>query len=307
MDIYIAIATRDRETLLERTLASVGQCRIPEGFKETLVVENGARGRTEHVVNAAPPSLRAHYMFEAVGNKSRSLNAALAPIRQGLIIFLDDDVRVPPDLLERYAAAGREAGPGRFFGGPVAPDYEEEPPSWVLAYLPASATGWKLEDEPADGTGLRTFLGFNWAAFAEDIHRVGGFSEDFGPGSATGSIGQESYMQRRLLAEGGQALYVRDALVHHWVPKDRCSPAFAAERAFKDGIRTGLLKANYHGRFVAGYPIRQVRKSLQQWMRWQLRRLGGSSNGGFAERIAFEHARGVARGLALKRSRENRA
>ena len=112
-----------------------------------------------------PPSLEARYLFEPAGNKSRALNAALAQIDDGLVVFLDDDVRPAPEVLELYATAARAAGPGCFFGGPVEPDYEAAPPEWLTAFLPPSARRW-CPDEAQLAT-KPFFLGFNWAAFAE--------------------------------------------------------------------------------------------------------------------------------------------
>ena len=77
MKIFVVLATREREELLARTLASLAQCRRPEGFRGTLVVENGLRGGAERVVREAAATLEARYLFESVGNKSLALNAAM--------------------------------------------------------------------------------------------------------------------------------------------------------------------------------------------------------------------------------------
>ena len=63
------------------------------------------------------------------------------------------------------------------------------------------------------------FLGLNWAAFASDLKEVGGFDPRFGPGSATGSTGQETAMQRRFLAAGLHGRDVPHAEVWHWIPR----------------------------------------------------------------------------------------
>ena len=60
-------------------------------------------------MRAAPASLDARYLFESAGNKSKALNTALAQIGEGLVVFLDDDIRVGPDLLEVYAEAARSS------------------------------------------------------------------------------------------------------------------------------------------------------------------------------------------------------
>ena len=298
MKVSVVLATRDREDLLARTLASLAQCRIPETFGGTFVVENGQLGATERVVREAPAALDARYLFEPVGNKSRALNAAVAQIDDGLVVFLDDDVRVVPELLEAYVAAARRVGPGHFFGGPVAPDYEEPPPAWLIEFLPVSARGWR-PDDPSRANARPFFLGFNWAVFADDLRRVGGFSEHFGPGSDSG-MGDESDLQRRLMTAGVMAVCVAEALVYHWVPRNRCSPAWALERAYRGGIRTGLLKEDELGPIIAGYPLFVVKRTVKSWLRSQIRRLNRERVDRFAAQFNYQREKGVLRGVMLR-------
>jgi GT2 family glycosyltransferase len=298
MKIFVVLATREREDLLARTLASLAQCRRPEGFRGTLVVENGLRGGTERVVRKAAATLEARYLFVSASNKSRALNAAMAQIDEGLVVFLDDDVRVLPDLLEVYAAAARRAGPGQFFGGPVAPDYEEAPPDWLIEFLPLSARGWR-PDDPSQATTRPFFLGFNWAAFAGDLRRIGGFSERFGPGTDAG-VGDEADIQRRLVTAGLKAMCVPQALVYHWVPRDRCSPEWALERAYRNGIRSGLLKQEAAaGPTIAGYPLVLIKRIVESWVRSQMPRNGQRSER-FAAELKYQRQRGVLRGVLLR-------
>jgi GT2 family glycosyltransferase len=298
MNIVVVLATRDREDLLARTLGSLAQCRRPSGFCGALIVENGRRGETERVVREAPAPLGARYLFEPAGNKSRALNAALATIDDGLIVFLDDDVRVGADLLEVYAAAARAVGGGWFFGGPVQPDYEEAPPEWLATFLPPSARQWR-----PDAARLATkpfFLGFNWAAFAGDLRRVGGFDERLGPGTDSG-VGDESDIQRRLHASGVTAMCVPEALVHHWVPRGRCSPEWALERAYRNGIRSGLQNGALEGPTLAGYPLALVKRVAASWVRRRLAGPGREPGERFAAHVTYQRQRGVLRGAMLRR------
>lgn len=297
MRVSVVLATREREELLARTLASLALCRRPDNFGGTFVVENGKRAGTEDVVREAPAGLDARYLFEPVGNKSRALNAALVQIDDGLIVFLDDDVRVGPGLLEEYAAAARRAGAGHFFGGPVAADYEEAPPDWLIQFLPLSARGWRPDERTLATKPF--FLGFNWAVCAGDLRRVGGFSEQFGPGSDSG-VGDESDVQRRLAANGLKGVSVPEALVYHWVPRDRCSPAWTLERAYRNGIRSGLLKEDA-GATIAGYPLALVKRTVGTWVRSQMRRLNPERGERFAAEFKYQRQRGVLRGVQLRR------
>ena len=300
MDVFVVIATHGRGDLLARTLDSVAQCRRPESFRGVIVVENGGRGAAERIVSDAPEGLAVRYVFEPAGNKSLALNRALEMIHDGLIVFLDDDVRVDPALLEVYAEAARSVGQNAFFGGPVRPDYEAPPPEWLTAFLPPSARGWS---PPADGARLNAkpfFLGFNWAAFAADLRAIGGFDERLGPGSPVG-IGDESDVQRRLAAAGSRAMCVPEALVHHWVPRTRCSPEWALERAYRSGVRTGWLETAAAGPTVAGYPLALVKRVAGQWLRRRLPLPGAGPGERFAAQARYQKQRGVLRGAMLRR------
>jgi GT2 family glycosyltransferase len=298
MQTFVVLATRERDELLARTLTSLAQCRLPASFAGTLVVENGTRAGAERVVGEAAASLEARYLFEPAGNKSRALNAALAHIDDGLIVFLDDDVRPAAEVIEAYAAAARATGPGYFFGGPVEPDYEAPPPDWLTGFLPPSARPWCPDD--AQLAAKPFFLGFNWAAFASDLRLVGGFDERLGPGTDVG-IGDESDLQRRLVASGLTAVCVRQALVHHWVPRVRCSPEWALQRAYRSGIRNGWLKQEDTGPAIAGYPLRLVKRVAGQWLRRHLVQPGRGPGERFAAQAQYHRQRGVLRGVMLRR------
>jgi GT2 family glycosyltransferase len=298
MQIFVVIATHARETLLARTLASLAGCRRPEGFGGTLVIENGGRGDTERVVREAPAALGARYLFEPAGNKCRALNTAVAAIEDGLVVFLDDDVQMGADLLEVYAAAARRTGPAHFFGGPIQPDYEEAPPEWLMPFLPASARPW-CPDEARLAT-KPFFLGFNWAAFAADLRCVGGFDERLGPGTASG-VGDETDIQRRMHRAGLRAICVPEALVRHWVPRERCSPEWALERARRGGIRRGMQKAEAAGPLAPAYPLIVVKSVIASWLRARWPRPGQGPRERFAVQASYYRQRGVLRGVMLQR------
>src|SRR5687767_7840972 len=197
------LATAGRPDLLARTLASLADCPRPQGYRQTIVIENGAQRGAEEFVRSAETSLNCRYRYVDEGNKSVALNAGMADVGEedALIFFTDDDVRFAPCTLTAYAeaAADRPAG-GVFFGGPTEVDYEQEPPEWLKRYFPTSARGWTPKINDADGRDVPAiyFMGFNWAAYARDIRAAGGFDANRGPGAASGSTGQEADMQRRL-------------------------------------------------------------------------------------------------------------
>lgn len=252
--LHVLIPTHGRLDLLNRTLTSLAACEKPVGYRETVVVENGSRAGAEAVVQSHCKTLNARYIHVPQANKCNALNEALETIEDGLVVFLDDDIRLHPSTLTAYAEAAEGVHSGQYYGGPFGVDYEEEPPAWLIEYLPPSAKGWGTENgEPVAKWNLSFFLGFNWACFAEDIRDCGGFDPQFGPGAVGG--GDESDVQKRLREGGTEPVYISQALVWHYVPAERCSPSWILERSFRHGVSWGVSRNDEGGWF-----------GLKRWM-----------------------------------------
>lgn len=235
--ITILAATHGRPDLLQRTFGYLAQCEIPSEYDGIIIIENGGRFGAEQVVEQADPRLKARYIFEQKGNKSRALNIALKLV-EGAALFIDDDVRVNPDFLTLYAEAVRSSPPRTFLGGPVEVDYEEAPPDWLRQYLPFSAVGWRPTEAQLQAKDYY-FLGANWLAFVDDLRACGGFAEWIGPGTA--QRGQESYMQMLLIEAGLRPEYLPQPVVWHYVPRSNCTPQWALERATRHARGAGAF------------------------------------------------------------------
>ncbi len=265
MRLTIAIATHGRPELLRRTLDNLAGV-VPAAIPcRIVVVENGGRLGAEEVVRSAVVPCELEYLYLPRANRCAALNAVIETTRAGLVWFLDDDVTVERDAVEAYwrAAAAEE---NRYFGGPMDPEFEEPPPSWLLPYLPRSARGWRWSPDRGEALEEVGFLGANWAAFTSALQAVGGFSDRFGPG--TGSVGGETEIQRRLHAAGYVPEYLPQALVRHWVPRERCTPRWALGRAYRIGVSEGLLhRATDVGpeRLLLGCPRWMWREWLRRW------------------------------------------
>lgn len=263
--LSVLIATSGTAELLERTLSSLSQAPRPSEYRGTIVVGNGSTAGVREIVEGFADT---RYIDCPVANKSLALNRGLEQSSAELIFFTDDDVWVEPDTLVAYANVAAQVRRGQFYGGPVLPDYERDPPDWLKPYLPASARGFFLregegprpeeidytrrapsptpltevdvEPWPVPPTRHRSFLGLNWAAFRQDLHDVGPFDPRFGPGSKVGATGQETTLQHRLIDAGLERIYVPRAVVRHHVPRTRCSAAWTLRRAYRDGLAHGM-------------------------------------------------------------------
>lgn len=240
LSFHVVIATAGRPDLLGRTLASLAACTKPDGYRGTLVIENGPVLGVEETVRMVASELNARYLHVVQPNKSAALNVALAELREGLVVFFDDDVRIHPAALAAYArtAAGFEGG--AYFGGACRAEYERPPPPHLVPYLPVSARGLDPRRAP---TGH--FMGFNWAAFAAELHEIGGFDPRFGPGSPTGATtGDETVVQLELRKRGAVPVPVSDAVVWHHVPAECCTEQWTLRRGFREGLAHAQLDAS---------------------------------------------------------------
>lgn len=231
----ILIATSgERNQWLAETLDCLARCQLGEDLFAVVVVENGRQAGVCQLVGQASVALKARYLYSPLANKSDALNRAIELLPEGLIIFLDDDVRFDVDIISMYRTASAGHHRALFFGGPIAPLYEQEPPSWLLPYMPPSARGWQLA--AGESMGERAFIGIHWAAFKCDLSAAGGFDPARGPGSKNRSTGQETDMQIRLRRLGASPRYIPDALVFHHVPLERCNPEWVVDREYRRTI-----------------------------------------------------------------------
>lgn len=239
--LTVLIPTHGRPELLKQTLNAVAACSLPEGYRELIVIENGSRAGAEQIVESLPSRLHARYMHDSWGNKSNALNKAIETIDSGLVVFFDDDVEMHPDTLTSYSTTAQEHGPGHFYGGDVRVDREGRFPDGFANQFPASTTGYDATDRV--GRDGMVFLGFNWAAYKEDLDRMGGFNALLGPGSPIGtSVGDESDLQQRMMKEGVKPVAVPRAVVTHVVPEEHTTFRWLLKRKYCVALFEGLIE-----------------------------------------------------------------
>lgn len=235
--MVIIIPTCQRGELLERTLQCLVDADLPDSVSRVVVVENGKKDEAETKAAKFAGRLPVEYLYTPVGSKCAALNLALESCQGEFVVFFDDDVRIDPGCVRAYADAAAGKTGGEFYAGKCNVDYDVEPPEWLKHYLPFSAKGWSYGDKVRE-LNEPLALGFNWAAFADDIAKAGSFNPDIGPGRLI-SIGDETDLQRIMLSQGTKGVYLPAALVWHHVPADRCSTEWTLERNRRMGLLVG--------------------------------------------------------------------
>ena len=242
--LIVVIASTGKPVLLS-TLNSLDQCIKPPEYRGTIVVENGPKNGVSEIIASAPLSLHVKYLYVPEANKAIAQNAAIADIADDTIVFFtDDDISFDQNILVNYVNAVQscQSNTKVVFGGPVRISCSHSPPKWLRELAPPSMKGWEPKVDEVQPDRVR-FLGANWAAYPEDIRKVGGFDPRFGPGSLLNATGEEMVIQNRLKRNGVQFVYVPNAVVWHHVKLERYSAKFLISRAYRMGVELGIWQA----------------------------------------------------------------
>jgi glycosyltransferase involved in cell wall biosynthesis len=240
--MIIIIPTCQRGELLERTLQCLVDADLPDTLKRVYVVENGRKEQAETKIERFRSVLPLEYRYTPVGSKSAALNLVLEECAGEFVVFFDDDVRIDPGCVRAYAEAAKGKHGGEFYAGKCLVDYDVAPPEWLKDYLPYSAKGWCYGEKICE-LKEPLALGFNWAAFADDLKKAGNFNAGIGPGRLI-SVGEETDLQKIMFSQGVKGVYLPAGLVWHHVPEERCSLAWTLERNRRMGLLVGRKLAD---------------------------------------------------------------
>jgi glycosyltransferase involved in cell wall biosynthesis len=137
MDISIVICTFNRSCLLDKTLDQLRSLDTTACVNwKLLVVNNNCSDDTDGVIRRHCGKLPVRRLWEPRTGKSYAANLAVREAKGDLLLWTDDDVLVDPGWLRAYAEAADAHPDAGFFGGPITPWFESEPPQWITRNLP---------------------------------------------------------------------------------------------------------------------------------------------------------------------------
>jgi len=114
MKLSVVIATRNRAALLDGALRSLGaQIGVPPF--ECIVVDNGSTDTTRAVAQAHD----VRYVYEPEPNRAAARNAGIALAEGAIVLFIDDDVVLPPFFVASHLRAHDASPFPRVVTGPI--------------------------------------------------------------------------------------------------------------------------------------------------------------------------------------------
>lgn len=254
MHVETAICTWNRASLLDQMLAEFRLLEIPHGVKwEVMVVNNHCSDSTDEVIARHAAHLPIRRLFEPRPGLSHARNCAVAAARGDLLTWTDDDVSVDRHWLAHYVKAAKQDPASSFFGGPIEPWFEVQPPAWLTAMLsvPGIEGAFALRT-PAD-RAVRLDrrnphdlpYGANFA-IRTDVQRAYRYDPRLGRNKDRMISGEESGLLARMIADGHHGRWVPGARVLHFIPKERFTRDFL--RRFFVGLgRTNWRMNIRHG------------------------------------------------------------
>jgi hypothetical protein len=214
--------------LLLKLLHAIEQQQTRGAFRISVVVcdndrEQSSRQSVEKF--AADSKLEIRYVVEPEQNIALARNRVVANAAGDYVAFIDDDEHPVTDWLyllwqtrERYGADGAL--------GPVKPQYESEPPQWVLK--------GGFYDRPAHQTGHR--LLWQQCRTGNVLLRRDVLADVAGPfRSELGGGGEDRDFFCRISSKGRTFVWCEEAVAWETVPAARCSRSFMLRRALLRG------------------------------------------------------------------------
>ena len=241
--VTVIICTRNRADSLRETLVSIGQCIVPPHLAaELLVVDNGSTDGTAQVVHEAKlPNLPVRYLAERTPGLSRARNAALRASAAEMVLFTDDDVRVPADWIGGMCRPMISGAADAVIGGVRFPAHYEP----LLAREPfRSKRGWLASNESGDLSQSKNMVGANMAFNRRVIETLGGFDPELGAGAL--GFYEESVFSWRLTEAGLRMVPAPDVWVEHHFDFSRLTRATILGMAERMGQSEAYLNHHWH-------------------------------------------------------------
>ena len=198
--ITAIVCTVGRTALLEECLSTLTRA-LAEG-DELLVVESGSNDAADTLDRLRRPAVSMRHLRVEPPGKSRQLNAGILAARSDVLLFTDDDVRVPPTWSADMAAGFADEAVGMAFG-PVS----------GLTRVPGADEGPAL---PPGDAPFETWSFAHGAAMAvrrRAVLEVGGFDERLGPGAP--AHGEEHDLVLRIRQRGWRVVIAGAEAIEH--------------------------------------------------------------------------------------------
>lgn len=309
MRLTAAFCTWNRSALLRETLTAFTRLEIPAGIDwELIVVNNNSTDDTESVLGAFRERLPLRALFEPKQGVSHARNAAIAVASGEYMLWTDDDALIDRHWMEAYVAAFRRWPDAVLFGGPIRPRFEGTPPTWLdrslskvqIAY---AALDFGPEPRPLSNVGFNLPFGANYAV-RTDLQRRHRYDTAQGKVGDFLLFGEEIDVMSRIFDETPKGWWVPNAIVHHWIVKERQTLAYIKKYYMGQGRTQVQFRVGDQGPIILGRPRWLWRKLIEAHARYYWRRVWNPPERWIEDFIHIAELRGAFEGYRIPALRD---
>jgi glucosyl-dolichyl phosphate glucuronosyltransferase len=243
--LSVIIPTRNRALYLKRSLISITDQTFPADRYEIIVVDNGSIDDTKEVVDEINSQYagRIRYVYEPTPGLHNGRHRGAKEANGVILLYGDDDIIASPEWVEEISKSFEDPDVG-IAGGKILPEWEEDPPRWVLDFWSHGDLGRHLgylslidlgEEKKVIPPGYT--YGCNFAIRKKLLFACGGFHPDGMPQELIRYRGDgETALSSKISNRGYKILYNPKTSVKHIIPKSRMSEDYFCTRVFNQGI-----------------------------------------------------------------------
>lgn len=249
----LIIPTYQRESSLLKTIEVACRLDFPRENYEIIVVDNGNTNKTSDSVKKLI-RLKKIKNLRLIRENNLGLHFARhtgAKIARGeLLIFTDDDAILDKNLLKAYTFAFAKYTNMVAAGGPVKPVWGEDLPKWLSQFMGKNRifTPFSLM-ETHKVLKLHQnlfFFGVNMAIRKTILFDLGGFNPELIGDIYVGD--GEAGLIRKIRNNNLLIGYVPQAIVYHFIPKERMTLSYLTKRMVNEGA------SNMYEKYHPGIP-----------------------------------------------------
>lgn len=238
----VIVPTRNRCESLSETLTALARVDVPAGWRvELIVVDNGSSDASSAVAaRGSIGNVSARVLAELRPGVSRARNRGAGGSSGDVLLFLDDDMRPPPNWLDALA-------------GPIVAGEADATVSQFRAGAGRDRP-WLKDDERAlfitehSVDNDHPFLvGGSMAISRAAYDFCGGFDERLGPG-VLGAGGEDLLMTYQLENAGYRIASVAQVVTEHWFDEAKLTRLGVRERRVASAMSEVWLAYHWFGR-----------------------------------------------------------
>jgi len=255
--VSVIICTRNRDEHLYDTLRSVNRLLIPESLAPTLVVvDNGSTDATQAILHDPPiENMPVRSEIAPTKGASRARNAALQTADGQILLWLDDDVRLPRDWLYCMTRPILEEEADAVGGKVVLPSHLRR--SWMEPFHRATLAA----TEKLSPGKPRSIISANMALSRSVLDTVPGFDPELGPGEL-GTM-EDTLFSWQLQAAGHKTKMVTETTVEHHFDERRLTRRSFVRAAIARGRSLSYIR--YHWLHNTAGDWTHRRNAYQVW------------------------------------------